>query len=138
VIAILKQFAVAAGTAAVEAIVNLVRGKRRDSLPEVDVTVSEPPHPGFKDIEHQRAQERASIALSKAAEATSRAVLTGGASERAQAASAVALRKAGESIERGGIEDPERSVEEGAAINVDRAASTSRPPRRKSGRLPSE
>jgi hypothetical protein len=90
-LAVFKQFAIAAGTAAVEGLVNLVRGKRRDSLPEVDVTVSEPPHPGFKDIEHQRAQERASILASKAAEAS-------------------------------------------AARN----ATTARPPRRKSGRLPSE
>lgn len=66
-IAFVKQLAIAAGTAAVEAIVGLIRGKPRDTLPSVDVTVSEPPHPGFVDIEHQRAQERASIALSKAA-----------------------------------------------------------------------
>jgi hypothetical protein len=50
-------------------IIKAVRGKSRDSLPEVDVTVTEPPHPRFTDIEAVRAQERASIAASKAAEA---------------------------------------------------------------------
>jgi len=105
---VLKDLAVAGGTAAVEAIVGLIRGKPRDTLPSVDVTVSEPPHPGFVDIEHQRAQERASIALSKAAEARA----------------------------RGGPEDSDCAIEEGATINVDRTASTARPPRRKSGSLP--
>lgn len=61
--AILKDLAVAGGRAAVTAIVDLIRGKQDVWQ---DVPVSEPPHPGFVDLEHQRQQERASIALSKA------------------------------------------------------------------------
>lgn len=66
---LLKDLAIAAGRGAFEAIVRLVRGKQRESLPEVDVHVTEPPHPRFTDLEHQRAQERSSIAASKADEA---------------------------------------------------------------------
>jgi predicted NAD/FAD-binding protein len=47
-------------------IIGAVRGKPRKSLPEVDVHVTEPPHPRFTDVEHMRQQERASIAASKA------------------------------------------------------------------------
>lgn len=75
-IAVLKQLAIAAGTAAVEALVGLIRGRRRDTLPEVDVHVSEPPHPTFKDVEHRRAQERASILASKAAEDSAKRTAT--------------------------------------------------------------
>lgn len=53
------------GQVAVEAVVGAVAkalGRKRDSLPEVDVKVSEPPHPGWRDVESMRAQERAAIA----------------------------------------------------------------------------
>jgi hypothetical protein len=96
---LLKDLLIAGGTAAVQGIIRLLRGKQRPSLPEVDVTVSEPPHPRFPDLEHQRRQIAGSVAASKAAEAMKR-----------------------RSEER--IED-----------DVDRAASTSRPPPRKPGRL---
>lgn len=43
--------------------------RRRESLPEVDVRVSDPPQPlTHQAIEHQRAQMNASIAASKKAE----------------------------------------------------------------------
>lgn len=44
--------------------------RRRHSLPEVDVPVSEPPQPlTYKDVEHIRRQEAESIAASKRAAA---------------------------------------------------------------------
>ena len=69
---VIGQALVAVGEFAVEQLVGLVRRATRkgsrDSLPEVDVAVSEPPQPlTFKDVERIRAQERASIEASKAA-----------------------------------------------------------------------
>lgn len=73
---LLKDLALAAGRGIVEALVRLVRREQRESLPEVDVHVTEPPHPRFTDLEHQRAQERSSIAASKADEAKRSATTT--------------------------------------------------------------
>ena len=43
-------------------IIEAVRRKPRKSTPEPE---PEPVHPGFRELEHQRAQERASIEASK-------------------------------------------------------------------------
>lgn len=57
-IAALTQLAIAAGTAAVEALVKLIQRREREPAePE-----PEPPHPTWKDLEHQRQQERSAIA----------------------------------------------------------------------------
>jgi hypothetical protein len=60
-------------------VVRLVKRRSRDTLPSVDVTVTEPPVPlTYKDVEHQRAQAAASVAASKAAEAEKRNATTVG------------------------------------------------------------
>jgi hypothetical protein len=53
---VLKELALEAGKGAVQAIARLVRRRPK-----------EPPHPTWKDVEHMRAQERASIEASKKA-----------------------------------------------------------------------
>jgi hypothetical protein len=63
VLPLLKQLAIAAVGAAVDKLVKLISSKADDETP-VDVESSPLP---YKAIEHQRAQERASIAASKAA-----------------------------------------------------------------------
>lgn len=53
----IKELAVTAGTAAVKALVQLVRGKARDGW--TDVKVTDPPQPlSHKDVEHQQQQIR--------------------------------------------------------------------------------
>ena len=56
---LLKELAAAGARAAVDAIVGLVRGKARRTLPSIDVHVSDPPQPlTFKDVQHQQDQIR--------------------------------------------------------------------------------
>ena len=66
-VSLLKELAIAAGTAAARQLVKIVRRKADDGW--VDVTVTEPPPQPltWKDVEHIRAQERASIEASKRA-----------------------------------------------------------------------
>lgn len=57
---LLSELAIVAGRAAVDELVKLIRRKPRES---------EPPHPlTYRDVEHIRAQEHASIEASKRAE----------------------------------------------------------------------
>lgn len=56
-----KQLVVAGARAAVGKVAELVSGQR-DAKPE-----NEPSHPSWKDVEHMRAQERASIEAGKKA-----------------------------------------------------------------------
>jgi hypothetical protein len=60
-IPVLTRLVVAVGTAAVDALVDLVQRKtrKRDTVP---VQGPEPPHVTWKDVEHIREQERSSIA----------------------------------------------------------------------------
>lgn len=57
--ALLKGLALELASAAIEKVIHLVLGKPAPPEPE-------PPHPGFTDIEHQRAVMNQSIAASKA------------------------------------------------------------------------
>jgi hypothetical protein len=63
-LAALTQLAIAAGTAAVEAVIKLVqKGREREPAEaEAEPEAEQPPHAGWTDIERQRQHERSSIA----------------------------------------------------------------------------